>query len=84
MPKTTVADIVGTTKAQETALRWLIEHGGDGLFDHNGVLLAAGEIAPHTRATWNALADLGLVQFYKPAGSRRGRLRATERGREVT
>ena len=49
------------TKAQRDALQWLAEHNGDGVFDRYGVLLAAGELAPVMRSTWNALAALGLV-----------------------
>jgi 5-methylcytosine-specific restriction endonuclease McrA len=47
------------TSAQRAALKWFTDRGGDGVFDLNGVLLAAGESAPHTRATWNALRDRG-------------------------
>lgn len=61
------------TKAQAAALKWLFERGGDGIFDRHGVLLAAGESAPHTRSTWNALAAIGAVEFYSPTG--RGRMR---------
>lgn len=64
-------------KSQETALKWLREHGGDAAFDRNGVALAMGQIAPHTRTTWNALRDLGLVEFYNPFGKGRGRMRIT-------
>ncbi|AZO77739.1 MULTISPECIES: hypothetical protein [unclassified Bosea (in: a-proteobacteria)] len=67
------------TKAQEAALAWLRERNGDGCFDRNGVLLAAGESAPVTRTTWNHLRDLGLVEFYKPTGKGRGRCRLTQR-----
>lgn len=65
------------TAAQKDALKWLHEHGGDGCFDANGVALAGGETAPVTRSTWNALRDLGLVEFYnpRPDGKGRGRLR---------
>jgi hypothetical protein len=66
---------VTMTKSQKDALEWLAKRGGDGCFDLNGVVLAAGEYAPHTRSTWNALRDLGLVEFYNPAGKGRGRLR---------
>lgn len=62
---------------QKQALRWLSERGGDGCFDKNGVAFAAGETAPHTRHTWNALRDLGKVEFYNPAGKGYGRLRTT-------
>ena len=65
------------TKAQQEALRWLREHGGDGCFDANGIVLAGGETAPVMRITWNALRDAGLVQFYNPRadGKGRGRIR---------
>lgn len=53
------------TKSQKEALKWLSEHNGDGVFDRNQVLIAAGCDAPHTRATWNALRDLGAVEFYQ-------------------
>lgn len=66
------------TKAQTDALKWLQDRGGDGMFDRNGVLLACGESAPHTRGTWNALEKLGLIEFYKPAGKGRGRVRITQ------
>lgn len=65
----------GLTKAQRDALKWLAEHNGDGVFDRNGVLLAAGELAPFMRSTWNALRVLGLVEFYGPEGKPKARLR---------
>jgi hypothetical protein len=68
----------GLTNAQRDALLWLAEHNGDGVFNRNGVLLAAGELAPVMRSTWNALRALGLVQFYNPAGEGRGRVRLTQ------
>lgn len=52
------------TDAQKKALKWLQEHNGDGVFDKNNVLVAAGEKAPVMRMTWNALKDLGHVEFY--------------------
>lgn len=61
------------TKAQQDALKWLRDHGGDGCFDVNGVALAGGETAPVTRSTWNALRDAGLVEFYNPRLDRKGR-----------
>lgn len=67
------------TKAQTEALKWLRDRGGDGIFDRNGVLLAAGESAPHTRSTWNALAKLGEIEFYSPTGRGRGRIRTIEK-----
>lgn len=63
------------------ALRWLGRRNGDGGFDLNGVLLAAGELAPFMRATWNGLRDLGLVEFYEiGATSKRKRVRITPAG----
>lgn len=67
------------TEAQRKALDWLHAHGGDGIYDRHGVLLAAGELAPFMRSTWNALASLGWVEHYKPSGRGRGRLRAIPR-----
>lgn len=63
------------TPNQAAALKWLREHTGDGCFDRNGVLLAAGETAPFMRSTWNALRDAGKVEIYKPAAKGRGRCR---------
>jgi len=60
------------TAAQIAALKWFREHGGDGVFDRNGVLLAAGESGPHIRRTWNTLARCGYVEFY---GGKNGRSR---------
>jgi hypothetical protein len=66
------------TKAQSDALKGLREHNGDGLFDKNGVLVAGGERAPFTRGTWNALRDLGHVEFYRPQPRGASRLRIRE------
>lgn len=55
------------TRAQEAALKWLREHNGTGLFDKNGVLMAAGELAPVMRSTWNALRDAGCVRIERGA-----------------
>jgi hypothetical protein len=78
-------DFVGfaPTDAQREAITWLRRHNGDGLFDRDGVLLAAGERAPFMRSTWNALAELGLVEFYNPTGKGRGRLRLTAKACDV-
>lgn len=65
------------TKSQAEALKWLRDRTGDGCFDRYGVAFAAGETAPFRRSTWNALRDLGLVEFYNPAGKGYGRLRLT-------
>lgn len=66
------------TKAQEAALKWLKEHGGDGCFDKHGVAFAQGETAPVERRTWNVLAAAGRIEFYggkRDGGSGYGRLR---------
>ena len=72
------------TKAQQTALKWFREHGGDGCFDKNGVIFAQGETAPVMRSTWNALEGLGYVQFYcgkRDGGKGYGRMRLTPEAR---
>lgn len=66
------------TKHQQAAYEWLKARGGDGCFDKNGVAFAQGETAPVERKTWNALAKLGLLEFYggaKSGGKGYGRLR---------
>lgn len=66
------------TKSQADALKWLRERGGDGCLDKFGVVLADGETAPYMRSTWNALRDVGLIEFYFPGvdkGKGRGRIR---------
>lgn len=51
--------------AQRNAVNWLTEHNGDGHFGgRGGTLMAAGEIAPVRRSTWNELEKIGLVEFY--------------------
>lgn len=71
------------TKAQESALRWLYDHGGDGLWCSNSLLLAGGREGPYYRSTWNSLRGAGLVESYNPRqdGRGRGRLRLTVAGR---
>jgi len=66
------------TSAQKSALLWLRNRNGDGMFDRNGVLLAGGCSAPVMRATWNKLRDAGLVEVYNGK-----RLRVTEAGLAV-
>lgn len=63
------------TKAQQNAYDWLAQRNGDGCFDKHGVVLAAGQKANIERKTWNALRDLGLIEFYNPAGKGYGRIR---------
>lgn len=67
------------TKAQVDALDWLREHNGEGTFTRDGTLLAAGEIAPVMRTTWNILASVGAVEFYG-GKTGRARLRLPHRG----
>jgi hypothetical protein len=57
------------TPAQSKALAWLKQHNGTGVLNKYGVLLAAGELAPFRRSTWNALRDAGAVDIYR-IGSR--------------
>jgi hypothetical protein len=59
--------------ALRDALKWLEEHGGDGVFGDRShqVLIARGENAPFMRSTWNKLSQLGHVEFY---GKRRCRI----------
>jgi hypothetical protein len=66
------------TRAQQAALKWLKDRGGDGCFDRHGVAFAQGETAPVTRHTWNGLAEAGLLEFYggrRDGGRGYGRLR---------
>jgi hypothetical protein len=70
---------MSATDAQLSALKWLINRNGDGLFDRNQVLVAAGERAPVMRSTWNALVKLGYAEFYMD----RRRVRVTAEGRSL-
>lgn len=63
------------TKAEASALKWLSEHGGDGLFGKDGVFVAAGERAPFMRMTWMRLHHMGFVEIYM---KKRMRLAPTE------
>jgi hypothetical protein len=54
------------TQSQADALKWLRDHNGTGVFNKNGVLLAAGELAPFMRSTWNALSKAGMVDIWRP------------------
>jgi hypothetical protein len=55
---------VKMTKALQKALDWLAAHNGEGHFGGAGnTLMAAGEIAPFMRSTWNRLEVLGKVKF---------------------
>ncbi|RUU29738.1 hypothetical protein [Mesorhizobium sp. M6A.T.Ce.TU.016.01.1.1] len=59
-----------------SALKWLRNRNGDGVFDRNQVLVAACERAPVMRSTWNKLQAAELVEFYME----RRRLRVTQAG----
>jgi hypothetical protein len=67
------------TDAQKSALKWLINRSGDGVFGRDQVLVAGGCRAPIMRSTWNRLAQAGAVEFYM----KRRRLRVTDAGRAV-
>ncbi|TPW33222.1 hypothetical protein FJU08_01260 [Martelella alba] len=67
------------TPNQLSALKWLKNRSGDGVFDRNQVLNACGERAPVMRSTWNKLRDLGLVEPYL----NNRRLRITENGLRI-
>lgn len=64
------------TEAEKKALRWLYDRNGDGVFDKDGVLIAAGQSAPIMRSTWNSLVRQGYVMEYM----KRKRLKTTEAG----
>jgi hypothetical protein len=72
------------TQAQADALKWLRAHNETGVFNKNGVLLAAGELAPFMRSTWNALAKAGLVDIWRPGtrGPKRVAVTAPALGRK--
>jgi len=52
------------TEAVLSALLWLKNRGGDGVFDKNQVLNAAGERAPYMRSTWTKLCRAGWAEQY--------------------
>ena len=73
------------TPAQREALEWLDRHNGDGVFMRGGAgntLIAAGEVSPVMRSTWNALAASNLVEFYGGKNNR-SRCRLTASGRRA-
>ncbi|TIL53781.1 hypothetical protein [Mesorhizobium sp.] len=67
---------MSNTVSMLAALKWLRNRNGDGVFDRNHVLTAAGERAPIMRSTWSKLEKAGLVEFYL----NRRRLRVTADG----
>ena len=68
------------TEAERAALKWLRDHGGDGIFGKKAVVLAGGEWAPFTRSTWNNLRDAELIEYYGPPGGGGTRVRVTKFG----
>lgn len=66
------------TEAQKEALKWLNDHGGDGVFIRYGRVLAMGDIAPHKAATWNALIRQGVCREYRQGMGRRISVTPTE------
>ncbi len=67
------------TNAQISALLWLRNRNGDGVFDRNQVLVASGEKAPAMRGTWTKLASFEMVEFYM----NKRRVRVTDFGNAV-
>lgn len=67
------------TDSQKSALLWLRNRNGDGVFDRNQVLNAAGERAPYMRSTWSNLERAGLVERYLNGR----RLRITDTGKAL-
>lgn len=67
------------TNAQKSALLWLRNRNGDGVFDRYQVLVAGGERAPYMRSTWSRLESLGFVERYLNGR----RLKVTDAGRAL-
>jgi hypothetical protein len=69
------------SESQKRALLWLHNHNAEGCFTGRGAqFIAAGEIAPVARSTWNQLVGLGLV--LRPAATPK-RIKLTGVGRAV-
>lgn len=67
------------TKAMLSALLWLKNRNGDGVFDRYNVLTAGGEKSPVMRSTWSKLESEGLGERY--LNNRRFRL--TDKAHQV-
>lgn len=52
---------VPLSRAEASALLWLRNRGGTGVYDKSRVLLAQGDRAAVMHTTWNHLVDKGLV-----------------------
>ncbi len=51
------------TVAMKRAVQWLADHGGSGVVDHHGRVLAAGEASSHIdAATWLRLIAKGIIR----------------------
>jgi hypothetical protein len=75
------------SRSVKKALEWFADHGGDGAMTIGcATILAQGEVGPFDRATWQRLADLGMIEFYGGArhgGKGPGRARITDKGRKA-
>ncbi len=72
---------VPLTEAMLSALKWLRNRGGDGVFGEKSnktVLLAGGDRAPIMRVTWTRLCAAGLCESHGHL-----RLRETAAGRKI-
>ncbi len=49
------------TPSQVRALRWLADHGGSGVIDQYGRVVASGEIAKFDGSTWLRLASINFI-----------------------
>ncbi len=71
------------TNAQRAAVKWFHNRGGDGMFTKGQVLLARGELAGTTRATWNVLAKATPPLITYSSGKGYKRVAITDAGRAV-
>lgn len=65
------------TRAMLKALIWLSDHGGDGVIDRYGRIVAGGETSPQS-PTWLRLMTHGLI-----TGDGINRIRITAKGEDV-
>lgn len=78
-------EALALTSAHRSALKWMLEHGGDAAVARvNGggrIYLAQGETAPFMPSTAKALVDRGLAEYVDMNGKKSVRFRLTERGK---
>lgn len=78
-------EALALTSAHRSALKWMVEHGGDAAVARvNGggrIYLAQGETAPFMPSTAKALVDRGLAEYVDKDGKKSVRFRLTERGK---